>query len=750
VRLQRVHGRATLVSGVMAARTQAQDAPASTEPRRRGLSLATRLAATVLGVGFVSMIAATGVGLNSGQQLGKTAVADSLDSLGSSASFNAAAQLRFYQRLAEQLAESPQAAEAIDDFSSALDDLSSLTEDDVRSQVDELVEIYDETYLEPLRADGTQVVVRDVVSEDPAAVYLQASYLLSDGPGNSPILLDDAGDGSEWSRVHARFHPVYRNAVRQADLIDIYLVETVSERVVYSASKGPDLGTNLSAGPYRASVVARAAAAAIRSDDGVVTDLSFYNGVPRVPIGAAAAAVRVDGRPLGSVVLTYDGAVFTDRLTSLVEASTDDDSASRNLYLIGDDGTTRSDAQDYLADPQAFLEASVAAGVLPLPDRTVIEQNGTTVLVQPAADSTLNAALDADNQVAERTSLTGTQVVNVVERLPVDDVEWYAVSEIDVAAADSTLSFFRGILVVGAAVFVVALAFISVAWSKRSMAPVRVISERVGRAAMAQAPAAEFAPVEISDTSPLELHRLADSFSTMGRSLQRQRRHLEAARAERLDVMKKMLPPSVAQRIARGDVEALDEVPSATVVVVVVLGLGDLARDEHASEERLLLDQLTGELDDIAFEHGLDRIKVMGDSYFAACGHDRPYLDHAPRAVAFAELVADAVRAASHVSPVALNTAIGINSGQVTIGMSGRTRLVYDVYGQTVTVAHDLARVARAGEILVTDTTRKRLPNEVEVVPREADTATGDIWMLRTVADPGLTADAASETEAAR
>lgn len=127
----------------MAARTQAQDAPASTEPRRRGLSLATRLAATVLGVGFVSMIAATGVGLNSGQQLGKTAVADSLDSLGSSASFNAAAQLRFYQRLAEQLAESPQAAEAIDDFSSALDDLSSLTEDDVRSQVDELVEIYD-------------------------------------------------------------------------------------------------------------------------------------------------------------------------------------------------------------------------------------------------------------------------------------------------------------------------------------------------------------------------------------------------------------------------------------------------------------------------------------------------------------------------------------------------------------------------------------------------------------------------------
>lgn len=749
----------------MAGRTRSRDARATPagKPRvRRGLSVATRLAATVLAVGFFSMVAATLVGLSAGQQLGRSAVADALDSLSSSGSFDVVAQLEFYERLAEQMAASQQASEAATGFSSALSELSSLGKAELRPEFDQLLEAYEARYLEPLREGGDPVVARDVISDDPVAVYLQSAYALTASPV-SPLLVDDAGDGSEWSRVHAQVHPAYRNAVRQAGLLDIYLVDAASERIVYSAAKGPELGTSLAVGPYRGTVVGRAADAAASADDGVVTDLSFYKGVPGVPVGAAAAAIRADGDLVAALVLTYDGSVYTDRLTSVVTASAAEDDGSDeqdpaegdaepadDLYLVGADGTTRSDPQYYLDDPRGFLDASQEAGVLREDDRDLIESNGTTVLVQPASDSTVNAALDGDTDAAERTSLTGSGVVNVTERVPVEDVEWYTVAEISSSAADAPLAAFRGILVVGASVFVVVLAFVAVAWATGVMRPVRQISERVGQAAIARVAGSDFEPVSIPDASPTELHRLAESFSSMGASLRRQQTDLQQARAQRLDVMKKMLPASVAQRIARGDVDELDEVPSVTVAVVVVAGLGALVHDDHQGEDRLLLDDLTGELDDIALEHGLDRIKVVGDSFFAACGHDRPYIDHAARTVAFAEHVAEAVRAVSDSSAVHLDTAIAVNTGPVTIGMSGGTRLVYDVWGRTVTTAHDLARMARPGEVVVTDATRARLPDDVALVPwMPGSAAVGERVLWRVVGARDETTPA-REAEGAR
>lgn len=693
------------------------------------------------------MVAATVVGLSAGQTLGRATVDQTVTSLGASGSFDVAAQLQFYERIAEQLAGSSQAATAIEDFRSALDDLSSLSDSDIRAQFDELLDSYGEDYLEPLRAAGDVAAVRDVVSENPAAVYLQASYRLSE-PGVDALLIDDPGDGSDWTAVHSVVHPVYRTTVRVADLLDIYLVDN-DERIVYSASKGPDLGTSLAVGPYGGSVVARAADAAAESDDGVLTDLSSYNGVPGVPVGAAAAPVFSGEQRVGVLVVTYDGAVFTDQLASIVSASGDDDQAA-DLYLLGVDGTTRSDPLTYLADESGFLDASVAAGVLPATRRSTIAATGTTVLVQPGTDATVNAANDGVTAVATRPSMTGVESVNVVQGIGVDDVGWYVVSELDIATAESAVREFRSILIVGAAVFVVTLAFVAVAWANRIMRPVQIISDRLGRAAIARSRTEAVEPVAIPDTSPVEFHRLADSFSSMDTALRRQESGLREARAQRLDVLTQMLPPSLAQRIARGELESLDEVPSASVVVVVVLGLAELVHDDSAREGRLVLDDLTAEMDDVATEHGLDRVKVVGDAYFAACGHDRPYIDHASRTTSFAEQVAAAVRAASGLSAVSLDSVIGVNTGPVTVGMSGGTRLVYDVWGPTVTTAHDVARMGRPGDIIVTEATRLRLPPEVVLIPWRDGGPADDGGRLWTVSGTGHPVDANAGTEAAR
>jgi class 3 adenylate cyclase len=701
----------------------ANDAP-SGQHIRRGVSLSSRLAATVLGVGLVSLLAATAVGLNAGQSLGRTIVNDSLTALRASGAIEVVAQLRYYQGLAGSLASSAQAPIAVEEFSAALSELPpDDSEQDLRARATDLLDAYSEQYLEPLRAGGRVVQLNDILSTDRAALYLQSTYSLPQEPIQQAIAVDDAGDGSAWSDVHALVHPVYRNAVEQADLMDVYLVDADTERVVYSAAKGPELGTSLAVGPFSGSIVARAADAAAMSDQPVATDLGFFDAEPGVPIGAAAAAITDGDDLVGVVVLTYDASVYTERLAALVAAGEADNVARQDLYLIGTDGRTRSDPVRYLNDPPDFLDASVAASVLSPTGRAAIERNSTTVLVQPGFDETVNRALDGKTDPARSTSMTGVAVVEAARQLPTDQVTWYAVAEVDSVDAEAPVSLFQRILLVGAAVFVAVLAFAAVAWARRVMRPVRTISERLARSVRATEQEADVSPVAIPDRSPIEFHRLAGSFSAMGASLRRQQRELRAAREERLTVLQRMLPASVAQRIARGDADSLDEVPSASVVVVVALGLGALVREEAASGDRRLVDQLHAELDGIASDNGLERIKIVGDSYIAVCGHDRPYIDHAPRAVAFAEQVGQAVRGLAVEAGVSLDAAAGVSTGPLVVDVSGNAQLIYDVWGPTVTTAHHLARAARAGQIVVTDATRARLPDDIALEPWQPNTS---------------------------
>ncbi|MEO1057357.1 MAG: adenylate/guanylate cyclase domain-containing protein, partial [Actinomycetota bacterium] len=478
------------------------------------------------------------------------------------------------------------------------------------------------------------------------------------------------------------------------------------------AAKRPDIGTSLAVGPFSGSIVARAATAALEEpdDDLVVTDLDFYNAVPGVPIGVAASPVRDENGVIGAIVLTYDGRVYTDDLTQVTEVATvDEDFVGADLYLIGADGTTRSDPQPYVESPRTFLDESVDAGVLSDADRVRIDANGTTILIQPAVDATYNDALDGDTNISERSSMTGEDVAGSVAPVPSDLVEWFVVAEIGVEAAQAATQDFRDVLIVGSAIFVLVVAFAAVAWANNVMRPVRMISERLVRRDDAT-------PLEVPDRSPVEFHRLAASFRSMARSLRRQRDDLATARADRLDTMEQMLPASVAKRIADGNVEALDEVPNATVLVIVVLGLADLAAadDVEHGAQRELIDRLHAEIDDLAFEYGVDRIKVVGDAYFGSCGHDRPYIDHAPRVISFAREVIELLREISADSPADLHGAIGVHTGPVTVGLSGGARLVYDVWGDTVTTAHHLARRARADEILASGDTTRVLPEEIE------------------------------------
>ncbi|MFN3216798.1 MAG: adenylate/guanylate cyclase domain-containing protein [Acidimicrobiales bacterium] len=681
-----------------------------------GSSLATKLAVVVVLVSVVSLAAATVVGVTSGRSLGRDLFEGQLLTERSSSAFDVELHMAGLAQLTGALAASPEAARAIGAFDAGLDELDASLGEPPGDEVAAVTAALVASTFDPLLAAGRNPDLGDIVPDDPAALHLQYRYVVDIGAIDRPSDVDDALDGSDWSDTHARYHPAYRTVVDHGAVVDLYLIEPDDARIVYSVAKGPDLATSLDTGPFSGSLVAAAVGTARSGEPGsvVIGDLGFYDPTIVRPVGALAAPVFDGDELAGIVVVLYDGTVLTDILTARsnvedLDGSGDGDDVGS--YLIGADGLLRTEIPRFASDTAAALDLATEAGAITADERRQVEDAGTAVLAVGAPDATVADALSGSTDVIERTTLDGSTVFASAAPLAVPGVEWFVISEVDAAEATDPLDRFEDILVAGAAAFIIALTFWAVAWANRIVGPVRAISDRVA------ALDPNLAPVEVPSRSPTEFHQLAASFASMRASLIEQRDRLAAARAERLALMRRMLPRDVADRIAAGEPQELEQIPQATVVVVIVAGLGDLVRSGDQGASQALVGHLHAQLDEVGLVHGVDRVKIIGDAYFGVCGHDRLYIDHGPRVVSFAVDARDAVREAGRRSSVDVDVAVAINTGPVTVGMTGGERLVYDVFGETVSVAHQLARLAPTGDIVVSDATRRLLPSSTVVHP---------------------------------
>jgi class 3 adenylate cyclase len=181
----------------------------------------------------------------------------------------------------------------------------------------------------------------------------------------------------------------------------------------------------------------------------------------------------------------------------------------------------------------------------------------------------------------------------------------------------------------------------------------------------------------------------------------------EQARSERL--LLNVLPEPIALRLKGGADVIADQAPDATVLFADIAGFSSLAA--HVAPEALVafLDGFFSELDAIAARCGVEKIKTIGDAYLAAAGVPRPRADHAPAAADFALEAMSVARRLERPDGEPLRLRVGLHSGPVVAGVLGRSRLVYDLWGDTVNVARCMEAQGVPGSIQISWATRERL-----------------------------------------
>ena len=131
-----------------------------------------------------------------------------------------------------------------------------------------------------------------------------------------------------------------------------------------------------------------------------------------------------------------------------------------------------------------------------------------------------------------------------------------------------------------------------------------------------------------------------------------------------------------------------------------------------------LLDDAFSTFDRLADEHGLEKIKTIGDAYMVAGSIRVARPDHC-------EAVADMALAMLRewdgrgAGANGIRLRIGVDTGPVVAGVIGRRKFIYDLWGDTVNTASRMESHGVPGPIQVTERVHDRLCDRYRFESRE-------------------------------
>ncbi|MFM7107316.1 MAG: adenylate/guanylate cyclase domain-containing protein [Planctomycetaceae bacterium] len=192
-----------------------------------------------------------------------------------------------------------------------------------------------------------------------------------------------------------------------------------------------------------------------------------------------------------------------------------------------------------------------------------------------------------------------------------------------------------------------------------------------------------------------------------------------ARERERTDnLLHAILPPSIADRLKSGPQAIAELHQEVTVLFADLEGFTAFTARNCPRDVVDLLDEIFGAFDRLAVEHGVVKIKTIGDAWMAVAGLPEPRADHAAAMAGMALDMQAAFAAIAARRGLAAGLRVGMHSGPVVAGVIGRDRFAYDLWGDTVNLASRMESHGEPGRIHLSADTAAILGNAFEVEDR--------------------------------
>jgi adenylate cyclase len=184
----------------------------------------------------------------------------------------------------------------------------------------------------------------------------------------------------------------------------------------------------------------------------------------------------------------------------------------------------------------------------------------------------------------------------------------------------------------------------------------------------------------------------------------------------------RMLSPNLAEKVISGELEVKKGGQSleATVMFADIRGFTSMSENQDAHAIVEMLNEYFELAVDVVFKYEGTLDKFVGDEIMAIWGAPVQHHDDPIRAVTAAiemqQMLVEfnQMRQAEGADPIRIG--VGICTGQVVAGYIGSSRTMeYSVIGDTVNVASRLCSMAKPGEVIIAESTYRRVRDFFDV-----------------------------------
>jgi len=640
------------------------------------IGVQSRLILLMLLVSVGSILAIGWIGYQSARSAITNAVQNHLQSVRHSKTSGLMTLLGSLRDQVISLSDGKLAADAMVNFKQsyrALED-EKLTEE----QEEELRNYYATQFLPQLQKNlGSTAHLDQFVPADPIQRYLQYHYMVAAA----------TGDDSLYGLAHNANHERFDRVGKMFGYEDILLIDDDTLEIIYTLRKRPDFATSLRDGPYAFTKLAQAAEALSRARDRdtfKVVDTELYRPNFGLPVGFVLSPIFNGPDMVGILALEFPIDRIVHLLTGNFEWEREGMGKTGECYVVGPDFTMRSRSRFMVEDPQAFFRQLRTSTVTP----SVVEQikrQGTVLNQLPVKNYSTEQALLGHDGITMINDYRGVPVLSSYGPLDLDSLRWAVVAEIDVAEAYQPIYDYARKGLLAATALAMATTLLALVSSWLMVRPLKLL------AAAARRIGAGDSAVSVDLNTRDEFGELASVFNEMSANLQRQRGELEEKARENQELLLNILPASAIEQRRDGDEKATRRFADVTVLVAEFRHVDELGGHRDDSRGISLLGDLVSACDEAAEKCGVEKVRAVGSLYLAVCGLSVNRPDHTARALLFAQELAQIVAAFDREHAAPLTLAVGINSGPVVGGVVGRHKFLYDLWGDTVTIASRLA-----------------------------------------------------------
>ncbi|MBT5733387.1 response regulator [bacterium] len=181
-----------------------------------------------------------------------------------------------------------------------------------------------------------------------------------------------------------------------------------------------------------------------------------------------------------------------------------------------------------------------------------------------------------------------------------------------------------------------------------------------------------------------------------------------------------ILPEDIAYRLKSGETNIATKHKGVSILFADIVDFTPQSKKLKPNELVVILNKIFSCFDDLSSKFKIEKIKTIGDSYFAVGGLNSESLKSSKNLIEMAkEMITEIDVLNNETEKMDIELRIGIHCGDVVTGVIGKHKFAYDLWGSAVNMASRMESTSLPGKIQVSEEVKSLVADSFKFQKRE-------------------------------